>query len=335
MSIRARHAHAPTRRVGRYILLLLAGVLVFAGVGVCLLLPRSSTPANLPVESPASLPAASSAVTHSPSDTTAAATTTSGPSIESTAPSRAFSFSAQTKAELDTLIAGYDGNVSVYFEDLASGYVYQYGASLKYQAASVLKAPYCMYIYDLASQGKADLDKIYTYTEKHYAGGTGILQNMPAGSVFSLRELLYDTIVYSDNIALRIMRDAFPAKDFQAYAASLGLRRPADIRTITGGFISTEDAGVYLRALYRFMEENPYGPELKELMMSTRNPMIRSSWPLARKYGWADKSFHDMGIVYAPHPYALAILSDHEEGNAEDFQMFRTISAAVERAATA
>ena len=59
--------------------------------------------------------------------------------------------------------------------------------------------------------------------------------------------------------------------------------------------------------------------------------MIRSSYPMARKYGWMEGAYHDMAIGYAPHPYRLAILSNHDEGTKEDLRMFQEISMLIER----
>jgi hypothetical protein len=42
--------------------------------------------------------------------------------------------------------------------------------------------------------------------------------------------------------------------------------------------------------------------------------MIQTDYPLARKYGWANNAFHDAGIIYAPSPYILVILSNMERG---------------------
>ena len=42
-------------------------------------------------------------------------------------------------------------------------------------------------------------------------------------------------------------------------------------------------------------------------------------------------AYHDMAIVYAPYPYRLVILSDHDGGTKEDLRMFREISSLIER----
>lgn len=38
--------------------------------------------------------------------------------------------------------------------------------------------------------------------------------------------------------------------------------------------------------------------------------MLRSPWPMAKKYGSWDGALHDMAIVYSGEPYLIAVLSD-------------------------
>ena len=101
-----------------------------------------------------------------------------------------FAFTKEQIRELDTLIKSGGTGISVFYKDLSSGYTYTYNSEQKYFIASLIKAPYCMYIYDLASQGKCDLNKSYTYAARHKAGGTGKIQDMSVGTSFTLEELI-------------------------------------------------------------------------------------------------------------------------------------------------
>lgn len=85
--------------------------------------------------------------------TTASSAAASYPSVQPSGdPAREFTFPEEGRAALDTLLAGYEG-VSVFYQDVGSGAVYEYRSLEKYPAASVVKAPYCLYVLDLASQG--------------------------------------------------------------------------------------------------------------------------------------------------------------------------------------
>lgn len=238
-----------------------------------------------------------------------------------------FLWNKESIEEVQGVIQNCGNGISVFYKDIQSGYTYIYNERQKYFIASIIKAPYCMYIYDLASQGKCDLNKTYIYADRHTAEGTGKIKEMSIGTVFTLRQLLEYCIKYSDNVAMNIIRENFPVSGYKEYAKEIGLRYIEDIKYATNGDIRVSEAGIYIEAIYNFIEQNTYGPELRQLMLSTTNPMIISTYPVVRKYGWANQSFHDIAIVEGPRPYLLCILTNHDG----DFISFRKISQIIEK----
>lgn len=223
-------------------------------------------------------------------------------------------------------------SLSIYFEDLTSGYTYSYNADQKYFIASLIKAPYCMYLYTLAEEGECDLNERITVEYRHVQAGTGaIAKKSPSQFPFEMtvRELMREAIRSSDNTAMELLRKKYPHTGYQTYATSLGLKYPEDVKLIVNGSITAGDAGVYLRAINEYINNGKYGKELREDMLHTTNPIIRANYPIVRKYGWADRSFHDMGIIEAPQPYILAICSDAALGTAEDHALLGNISKAI------
>lgn len=238
-----------------------------------------------------------------------------------------FTFTKQQISEINAVIKSCGPGVSVFYKDLNSGYTYTYNSEQKYFIASIIKAPYCMYIYDLASQGKCDLNKRYTYAARHKAGGTGKIQYMSVGISFTLEELIGYAIKYSDNVAMNMLKENFPVEGYRTYAKSLGLKYPEDIKYATNGNITATDAGIYIESIHNFINNNTYGSKLRTLMLSTSNPMITSNYPVVRKYGWATASFHDMAIVEAPYPYLLSICTNHDG----DYSTFKKISQIIQK----
>ncbi|MFZ2539763.1 MAG: serine hydrolase [Oscillospiraceae bacterium] len=242
------------------------------------------------------------------------------------------SLSPSSDTSSDDMVA-IPSNVSIYFEDIESGYVYTSNDDYKYFIASLIKAPYCMYLYTLTEQGKCNLDEIYTIEFKDIQQGTGKIKDKKQEEfplTMSVRELISYAIRYSDNTSMEALRKHYNHIGYQSYAKSLGLNYPEDVSYIVNGKITAKDAGVYIKAIYNYIETGKYGNELKEDMSHTTNPMIRSKHPVVRKYGWAKLSFHDMAIVCAPHPYLLTILSDKGLGKKEDHQLFAEISKLIE-----
>ncbi len=245
---------------------------------------------------------------------------------------REFTWTTEQVNAINALLDGYTENISVYYQDIRSGYTYTYNPETKYVAASLMKAPYCMYILQLAAENKCDLTQKMAYTKQYESTGTGILKDQEFGTEYTIQQLIEYAIRYSDNAALRMLRAAYPIDGFKDFSRKLGIQDIAGIGYATNSNITVTDAAIYMREVNRFIRSDAvYGKILYDYMTTTRNPMMTSSYPMLRKYGWADKSFHDMALVDAPNPYILIICTDHEDGTAEDFAMFRTISQRIEK----
>ncbi len=239
----------------------------------------------------------------------------------------------EEEKRLKTVLSPWGDSVSLSFCDLESGYTFHYNETKSYFVASIIKAPYCAYLYSLADKGELDLAQSITYSPSFFTEGTGILKKEEPGKAYSLATLMEYSIRYSDNIAIRMLRSRFPAKGFSLWAEEAGVRNLAGVKNITNGSIHSADALIYLQKIHSYLALNNKNSEkLKQDMLHTTNPMIVSTSPVIRKYGWAEGAFHDIAIVEAEHPYAIAILSNHDEGTPADYAMFRTISKAVEEA---
>lgn len=233
-------------------------------------------------------------------------------------------------SELENFMKQYQNTVSVYYENLESGYVYRYNADKLYFSASVIKAPYCLYIYDLAENGHTDLSVRHAYTGKNYIGGSGTIKNMKRGTVFTTNELLARSIRESDNIATKMLMDIYGVSGFKVFVSKIG-GDPKKINNLLFNnpvaMITAEEAGLYTKTIYNYIEGGyTHSQQFKNDLMNTTMSMIISDFPIAHKYGWSKKSFHDTAIVYSDSPYVLIIMSARENGNAEDFKVFRDIS---------
>ena len=188
-----------------------------------------------------------------------------------------------------------------------------------------------MYVLQKAEQGETDLNETMEYTEEFYTTGTGIIKKDPYGTVYTKKTLVEYALRYSDNIAFKMLRTAYPASGFKQYARSIGIRDIEGIKNVSSSNITADDALTYMKEIYTFISSgSEYAALMEDSMLRTVNPMIRASYPVVRKYGWASGAYHDMAIVQAPRPYILIILSDHDKGTKEDNEMFRTISQAIE-----
>lgn len=222
-------------------------------------------------------------------------------------------------------------DISIYYENIETGYIYRYNADKVYYSASVIKAPFALYVYTLAESGSANLTDTYAYTSHVYRDGTGIIKNMTVGTAFTINELLEYSIRKSDNIAFRMLIEKYGAKEYRQFVEDMGGNTDF-LTSVELADMTANEAGLFAKEIYKYIEsDSKYSNQFKTDLMSTINPMIISDHPIARKYGWSKKSFHDMAIVYAGSPYILIIMTDHENGTTQDFIMFREISKLIQQ----
>lgn len=207
--------------------------------------------------------------------------------------------------QAETALTDYlDGleNVSVYCLRLSDGYCYEYNADAGYYAASLLKAPYALWLCQRADAGEIDL-------------GT-MLPACGAAPEQDAAQAIHDMIAESDNDAATQLYTCWPAPaqgEFAQFLLGIGVDRPDNAMTPATrihGSLSARDAGNILQALYRyFASGSPAAQQLETAFRDSSHPMLESRWPMAKKYGSWDGALHDMAIVYADTPYCIAVLT--------------------------
>ncbi len=234
--------------------------------------------------------------------------------------------------------------LSFAYYDIDSGESLTYNSGSVWYSASMIKAPYVYSVFEeidafLAlphdkdenggiiyekDEEKYNLDEKWFYdSENMFEEGSGEIQNEEDGFELSWLELFDYTLLYSDNVAFRQIRNRFGYDSFYKKSAELG------ISGTSSGFmnLSADDCVVFLRQMYDYFEG---GSELAEhmkdcMIKSKSNGMIAVSYPagtVAHKYGWDLGAYHDMAIIYDEHPYILVIMTDYEDGGAEPMKFF-------------
>jgi len=94
------------------------------------------------------------------------------------------------------------GSAGVLVYDVASGtLVMQQQPDQVFPAASLIKLPIVLTVYQLAQQGQLDLSQTITMRASDKVGGTGSLQNQPDGSSYQISDLCDRMLRESDNTA--------------------------------------------------------------------------------------------------------------------------------------
>lgn len=224
-------------------------------------------------------------------------------------------------------------NVAVYFKDIGSGLTYQYNPDKVFMVASLNKAPYAMYLYHLVATGQASMEETFLVTpemmEKVQDNSGELKKRKDLPRDFTMGELMSYLLRYSDTAALKVLLERYGATGYTAYMQELGVPT-GNIRNVSNGRITAPEAGSYLDALYNFMQSGEYGAALQQELSNTNFKMVRTAYPYVGKYGWDENAYHDMAIISAPHPYAIAILTDKDEGTWAEMHMFTTIARTFE-----
>lgn len=228
---------------------------------------------------------------------------------------------------MKNILESYGNNLTVFYQDCISGETYYYNREAIYVIASILKAPYAVYLYKLAADGNLDLnDKIGNKT---------------------IEQLLSDSIRLSDNAAYNALTNTFGYTGFKNSFENSGISLKHELTTGINGMVNAECLAVYLRVIYSFINENSaYSEKLKEHLMNTELQLIKANAPVARKYGALKNYLSEIGIIYnEKRPYLLAVMlngdydeTDHTyatimaDGQIEDYlDTFMKISLAVEK----
>ena len=223
-----------------------------------------------------------------------------------------FNFSPPT-TKLEELLVQFSTDVSVHFENMETGFLYQYNEQRIYPSASVTKAVYGLYIFQQADQGLIDLDNTYIY-------------------IFSIREILRMSISESNDSAIIMLVEAFGLEGYIDFVEELGGNIWHVGGVVMDSQLSVVEAGIFARAIFEYLEgDETYSEEFRNQLLDNQFPFIVSDYSVASKSGWYPPyAWHDLAIVFAPSPYALVILSHRVGWMEQDYEDFRQISMAFQ-----
>ena len=214
------------------------------------------------------------------------------------------------RSSLDEFMAQFGGAVSIYYKNLETGFEYTYNPDRTFFGASMIKAPYILWVFLLAEAGYTSMDNVHTYTAADYWGGSGIIQHMNTGATFTERELARLALYRSDNIAFRMLaRRIHGVNGFRDWVEEIG-GDPSLVHTVTYSHMTAYETGRFAREIHNYLESGGrYSEYLRQNLLDNRYAFIVSDYPVASKSGWTVDAMHDMAIVYAPSPYILVIMT--------------------------
>ena len=240
----------------------------------------------------------------------------------------------------DPVFEEYTPEVSFYYVDVESGATMSYNGERVSYCASLIKQPFVLWALKTieAEEAKAefeqgstfDVNRIFTYQEKNFREGSGVIQKSEYGTEYTYLDLLKLTITKSDNIAFYELRKSYGVKAFYAYCESLGVKSPQ--KSLYN--LSSSECAILLRETYEYFESgSKYAELLKQWMQSTNHRIIiphAVQSPVANKYGWDLGAYHDMGVVFHDHSYIIVVMTELENGSSADNKFIRSLVKQIE-----
>lgn len=234
------------------------------------------------------------------------------------------------------------GDFAVAFKDLSTGDTLYINAEENFHAASTMKTPVMIELYKQASEGKFSLDDSIVIINEFSSivDGSPYQMNIgddseddlysKIGSKITIRELNYQMITKSSNLATNILIDMLDAAKVTATMRALGandikvLRGVEDIKAFDLGMNNTttaKDLMIIFEALANneLLTEAENEEMLDVLSDQHFNEIIPAELPadveVAHKTGSITGVQHDSGLVTLPdgHRYVLVLLSKNLE----------------------
>ena len=153
------------------------------------------------------------------------------------------------------------GRVSLYFENLKSGYRAQYNSTLPTIAASVIKIPVMVEFFYQVSEGKLDIEEFIEINGFDKKPSCGALTYMHDGLKVTLLDLCTLMIILSDNTATNLLIRRLGMDNINCRMRSLGLSGTEVSRLLFDGEAQSRGLENHVTAtdiarLLRLMYEN-------------------------------------------------------------------------------
>lgn len=234
---------------------------------------------------------------------------------------------------IDAELCGLDATMCVYADDLR-GHVVERGADEPFESASTIKIFVLGCLYDRAEQGKASLDEVLTYEDRHFVDGSGMIRSLGPGAKLRAGDVATLMIICSDNIATNMLIDYLGLDTINAFIRSIGCGATTLHRRLASdnwgeplGTITPRDMGRFFALLARGELVSPAASAAMRTILRQQhyNAMLTGNLPpyytdaeesgadpdliyTASKSGSMDACRNDGGLVHTPYGDYVVVL---------------------------
>ena len=221
---------------------------------------------------------------------------------------------AQFKLEdLEKEIRSYLGSnvnkLGLIYYDINSKKSMEINADNQFAAASTVKVPINMLMYDMIQEEKIDISEKLEFQEGDFEEGAGVLQGENLSNPIAIKTLSDYSIRYSDNIAINMLLRKVGNENRYNFIETI-VGHPI---VHEGNNITPRDSFKILERLYLNPQNNQYYPTLVETMKKTVfHDRIDKYIPkeiVAHKIGDYGEYVNDVGIVFKENPYIFVVFT--------------------------
>ncbi len=175
-----------------------------------------------------------------------------------------------------------------------------YNADDEYPPASVLKAPYALYIYKEIEKGNLSLDNMMAYQECYWEISSGIIKYSKPGTLWSLKDILHQTLDISDNTGYYMLRAMGGTAGYKEMLDNLGCTTPNPYSAWAN--VTPHDLSVLWNEIYNFSFTCKEGELLLDTLVNAQYNFIKTGLgtyaKVAHKSGFNAKGYHDSAIIF-------------------------------------
>ncbi len=208
--------------------------------------------------------------------------------------------------------------VSISYYDINSQLGFDINEKVEVRAASTLKVPVSMMLYDeINSKSEKAIKETDTmmYKEQDFEESYGGIGYEDTSKPQTFKHINESMIKYSDNVAVNMLLRHFGNDKRYNYIESI-VGHPVNR---SGNYTTAEDTMKILKKLHYNPENNPDYPKIIDLMKNTEfHERLDKYLPydiVAHKIGdFSDSTgnyIHDVGIIYGKRPYILVVLTNN------------------------
>lgn len=243
-----------------------------------------------------------------------------------------FRISDELTSKINNAIKSFGGDCSFLVINLNDGMSFGYNVDKTYKTASTIKAAFSLYAFKEMDKGNGSLDELKTYEEKFRRDGSGKLQHRESGVDYTLKDLFYYTINYSDNVAYYMVHDRFYNDSYNDFLKELGCSELYLNYGAKWGKINARSMAIIWQEIYKYKDETENGKYLFELFTNAEYNYMQQGMDnlkSAHKSGWTPTEVHDSGIIFANDDYIFITLNNNN-GNYSGKNQLLKISSCIE-----